>query len=59
MSLGQLLLAVWLIILGMLWLGWVTVSNKFLGGWAFVTGIVLILEGISVVTWVLPVGRRP
>lgn len=44
MSLGSLLLAVFLILVGISWLGWVTISLTFLGVWAFVTGIVLLLE---------------
>lgn len=45
MSLGTLLLGVFLILLGINWLAWVAISVTFLGIWAFVTGIVLLLEG--------------
>lgn len=44
MSLGMLLLAVWLILQGVSGLGWLAVSAKFLAVWALVTGIVLIVE---------------
>lgn len=56
LSLGQLLLAVWLILLGITWLTWVTISSKFLGGFAAVTGIVLIVEA-TVHPFVIPVRR--
>lgn len=44
MSLGSLLLAVWLILVGLTWIGWVVLTIKFLGGWGLATGIILILE---------------
>lgn len=44
MSLGTLLLGVFLILLGITWLTWVAISLTFLGVWAFVTGIVILLE---------------
>ncbi len=46
MSLSSLLLAVWLILLGITWLAWVAISAKFLGIWAFVTGIVFLVEAV-------------
>jgi len=55
MSLSQLLLAVWLILVGMTWMGWVSISTTFLGVWAFVTGIVWLLEAYRPIT----VYRRP
>lgn len=55
MSLSQLLLAVWLILVGLVWLGWVTVSSKLLGGLALVTGILWLVEGYHPIT----VYRRP
>lgn len=55
MSLSNLLLGVWLILVGITWLAWVTISTKFLGIWAFVTGIVILLEGYRPIT----VWRRP
>lgn len=55
MSLSQLLLAVWLILLGITWLTWIAISTQFLGGLAFVTGIAWLLEGYRPIT----VYRRP
>jgi len=46
MSLGQLLLGIWLILLGITWLGWVTISTQFLGGLAAVTGLIWLVEGV-------------
>lgn len=56
MSLGQLLLGVWLILVGIAWLAWVVISAEFLGFWAFVTGIILIVEGAGM--WSHTVIRR-
>lgn len=56
MALSTLLLAVWLILVGIVWLGWVTISIKFLGGWAAVTGIVMLVESYRPIA--IPV-RRP
>lgn len=50
MSLGSLLLAVFLILLGITWLGWISISQTFLGVFALVTGIVLLLESYRPVT---------
>lgn len=55
MSLGSLALAIWLILVGLSWLGWVTISTKFLGGWAALTGLLLLLEAYHPIT----VWRRP
>lgn len=44
MSVSILLLAVFLILLGVTWLGWVAVSTPLLGLLAFVTGIVLLVD---------------
>lgn len=44
MSLSTLLLGVWLILVGIDWMGWVALSATFLGIWAFVTGIVVLIE---------------
>jgi hypothetical protein len=44
MSISALLLSVWLILVGATWLGWIAVDGKFLGLWAFVTGIVWLVE---------------
>lgn len=50
MSLSQLLLGVWLILVGLSWAGWVAINAKFLGIWALVTGIVWLLEAVHPVT---------
>lgn len=55
MSLSTLLLGVWLILVGITWLAWVSISLTFLGVWAFVTGIVLLVEGVHPII----VYRRP
>lgn len=55
MNLSYLLLAVWLILVGITWLGWVAITVTFLGLWAFVTGIVFLVEGVHPVV----VYRRP
>jgi hypothetical protein len=46
MSLGMVLLGVFLILVGITWLGWVAVGTMFLGGFALVTGIVILVEGV-------------
>lgn len=55
MSLGTLLLSIWLILLGLTWIAAITVSTKFLGFWALVTGIVLLVESYHPLT----IYRRP
>lgn len=50
MSLSTLLLGVFLILLAITWLAWVTISVKFLGIWALVTGIVILLEAYHPIT---------
>lgn len=55
MSLGSLALAIWLVLVGITWLGWVAISTKFLGGWAALTGLLLFLEAYHPIT----VWRRP
>lgn len=50
MSLGSLLLAVWLILVGLSWSALVVINNKFLGVWALVTGIVWFAEAYHPVT---------
>lgn len=56
MALSHLLLGAFLIVLGISWLGWVTVSATFLGVFALITGIVWLVEAWHPV--VVPVGRR-
>lgn len=46
MNLSGILLAVWLILVGITWLGWVAIGTMFLGGFALVTGIVWLVEGV-------------
>ncbi len=55
MSLSSLLAAIWFILVGVVWLGWVTISTKFLGGWAVAVGLVWLLESYHPVQ----VWRRP
>lgn len=50
MNLSHLLLAVFLILLGITWLTWVAISQTFLGVFALVTGIVWLVEGYHPVT---------
>lgn len=50
MSLSTLLLAIWLILVGITWLAWVSISIKLLGIWAFVTGIIFLVEAIRPIT---------
>ena len=54
MNLSGLLLAVWLILVGITWLGWVVIDAKFLGIWAFVTGILWLVEGYHPITLYRP-----
>lgn len=54
MSLSALFLAIFLIVLGMSWIGWLTVSAVALGIIAFVTGILMVLEGLSIFSYSLP-----
>lgn len=44
MSLSSLLLGVWLILVGATWLTRLSIDLKFLGLFAFITGIVWLLE---------------
>lgn len=45
-----LLLAVWLILVGINWAGWVAISASLLGILALITGIVLLVENRGVVS---------
>ena len=58
MSLSSIMLAVTLILIGLAWLGWVAISVKVLGGFAFATGVIMILEGLNVVNLNSPFGKR-
>ncbi len=42
---SSLFLGIWLLLVGVDWLGWVTIDIKILGLLAFVTGIVWLIEG--------------
>lgn len=55
MSLSHVLTAIWFILVGITWLGWITISATFLGGFALVVGIVWLVEGYRPLT----VWRRP
>lgn len=44
MSIGSLFLAVWLILVGVSWLAWITVDVKFLGLLGFITGILFLVD---------------
>lgn len=45
MSISSLLLAIWMILVGVTWLGWISVDIKFLGLLGFITGILMLIEG--------------
>jgi hypothetical protein len=45
MSLTHLLTALWFILVGITWLGWVAISSTFLGALAFVVGVLWVVEG--------------
>lgn len=54
--LGQLLLGIWLILVGINWLAWVAIDTTFLGFWGFVTGIIILVELSHPITvWKRPV----
>ena len=55
MSLSHLLAAIWFILVGIAWLGWVTISIKLLGGLALVVGVLWLVEAYHPIT----VYRRP
>lgn len=46
MTLSSLLLGIWLILVGTVWLTWLTIDSRFLGLWAFVTGIIWLVESV-------------
>lgn len=50
MSLSSILLAIWLLMVGATWLAWVSIDIRFLGLWAFVTGIVWLIESFRPIT---------
>jgi hypothetical protein len=44
MSISTILLAFWLILVGVSWLTWISIDPKFLGLLAFITGIIFLIE---------------
>jgi hypothetical protein len=46
LHLSHVLLALWLILIGLLWLTWITINMKLLGGLAVVTGVLVLIEGV-------------
>lgn len=44
MSISSLLLGIWLILVGATWLTWISVDSKFLGLFAFITGIIILID---------------
>lgn len=50
MSLGSLLLGIWLILVGVTWLSWVAIDAKFLGLLGFITGLVVLIESYRPIT---------
>lgn len=55
MSLTHLLTALWFLLLGITWLGWVSISITFLGGLAAIVGILWLVENVHPLT--IPVRR--
>ncbi len=45
MSLSNLLLGAWLILVGVTWLAWVAIDVKFLGLLGFIAGLAVLLQG--------------
>lgn len=58
MTLGKLLLSITFVVLGVHWLGWVVVSSDVLGVLALATGVVLLLEGLAILSVSVPTARR-
>lgn len=54
MSLSSLLLGVWLVLVGLSWAAIVSIDIKFLGIWALVTGIVVLVEQVHPITLARP-----
>lgn len=46
LTLSQLFLGALLILLGITWMGWVTIAPLFIGIMAFVTGILVLIDGV-------------
>jgi len=58
MSLSQLLLAITLILIGIVWVGWVDISATVIGIFALITGALILLEGLGSFSYSLPHRRR-
>lgn len=56
MSLSALLLGVWLILVGIGWMGWAVLDLDFLGIFALVTGIAWLVEGFGF--WSYTIGSK-
>ena len=48
MNISNLLLGLWLILVGVTWLGWVAIDVKLLGLLGFITGLVIIILGSGI-----------
>jgi hypothetical protein len=44
MSLGTVLLGIWLVLVGLDWANLVVIGSGFLGFWALVTGVIWLVE---------------
>lgn len=44
MSLGSVLLGIWLVLVGLAWAQLIVIGTLFLGWWALITGIVWLVE---------------
>lgn len=58
MSLAMLLLAVLLLFIGLTWLNFVAISLTVLGWLALISGVLFLLEGLSVWSYKLPARKR-
>lgn len=58
MTLSQLALVLFFILLGITWIGWVAISATVLGIIALLVGVLMLLEALGVVAWNGPVIRR-
>lgn len=50
MNISNLLLAIWLILVGATWLTWLSIDPKFLGLLGFITGIVILIDAFHPIT---------
>lgn len=51
MSIGMLLLAIWLLMMGFVQTGLIAIPSLIMGIFALVAGVLLILEGVSVISY--------